>query len=191
MIENKNDKHPSIPRGYAADDTKARIDWVKKFSGVDLDDNTEDTPEELKGIIENHVGFMKVPMAVVGPVAISGTYANGDFCVPLCTLEGTLAMSMNRGMYASTLSGGTKVRHFRQELSRAPVFIFENLDDSAKFQSWVSNNEARIIQAAESSTNHGKVLRIDQYTVQNYVFLILSWIRETLLGKTWLPSPLK
>ena len=171
MIENRNDKHPSIPRGYTADDTKARIDWVKKFSGVDIDDNTEDTPEELKGIIENHVGFMKVPMAVVGPITISGTYANGDFCVPLCTLEGTLAMSMNRGMYASTLSGGTQVRHFRQELSRAPVFIFENLDDSAKFQSWVSNNEARIVQAAESSTNHGKVLRIDQYTVQNYVVL--------------------
>ena len=74
-------------------------------------------------------------------------------------------------MYASTLSGGTKVRHFRQELSRAPVFIFDNLDDSAKFQSWVSVNDSRIVKAAESSTNHGKVLRIDQYTVQNYVVL--------------------
>ena len=40
-----------------------------------------------------------------------------------------------------------------------------------KFQSWVSNNEAVTNQAAESSTNHGKVLRIDQYIIQNYVVL--------------------
>ena len=131
---------------------------------------------------------MKIPMAVVGPIAISGTYANGDFCVPLCTLEGTLAMSMNRGMYASTLSGGTKVRHFQARALKAPVFIFDNLDDSAKFQSWVSVNDSRIVKAAESSTNHGKVLRIDQYTVQNYVVLDIVMTQETLLGKTWLRS---
>tara|TARA_B100000214_G_scaffold373128_1_gene352797 strand:- start:1065 stop:2054 length:990 start_codon:yes stop_codon:yes gene_type:complete len=114
---------------------------------------------------------MKIPMAVVGPLSLDGIYAKGDFCVPICTIEGTLAMSMNRGMLASSLCGGTKVRHFRQELSRAPVFIFENLDESAKFQVWVSENEQKIKKVAETTTKHGKVLRIDQYTIQNYVVL--------------------
>ena len=129
MAEENNGKNSSIPRGYLTEDTKARLEWVKKYSGIELDDSVSDKAEDLQGIIENHVGFMKVPMAVVGPMSLQGNYAKGEFCVPICTLEGTLAMSMNRGMYASSLCGGTQVKHFRQELSRAPVFIFNNLEE--------------------------------------------------------------
>ena len=171
MTNQTNGKNSSIPRGYKSEDSTARVDWVKKFAGIDIDDTLEDSPEELRGIIENHVGFMKVPMAVVGPLLLDGIYAKGEYSVPLCTLEGTLAMSMNRGMLASSLCGGTAVRHFRQELSRAPVFIFENLDESIEFQEWVDKNKEAIISAAESTTNYGKVLRIDQYSVQGYVVL--------------------
>jgi hydroxymethylglutaryl-CoA reductase (NADPH) len=173
MAEETNGRGTSIPRGYQQEDTEARKSWVKEYAGVEIDDSLEDKAEDLQGIIENHVGFMKVPMAVVGPMTIDGKYAKGDFCVPVCTLEGTLAMSMNRGIYASALSGGIKVNHFRQELSRAPVFIFDNLKDSSDFQVWVSKNEEKIKKVAESTTNHGRVLRIDQYTVQNYVILDL------------------
>ncbi len=171
MSEETNGRNVSIPRGYNPEDTSARKEWVKKFSGIEIDDSLKDKEGDLQGIIENHVGFMKIPMAIVGPLIIDGTYAKGEFCIPLCTLEGTLAMSMNRGIYASALCGGTKVKHFRQELSRAPVFIFDSLHDSAKFQTWISKNETKIKTVAESTTNHGKVLRIDQYTVQNYVIL--------------------
>ncbi len=171
MNDRTNGKNSSIPRGYKSEDSTARVEWVKKFAGIDIDDTLEDSPEELQGIIENHVGFMKVPMAVVGPLLLDGVYAKGHYSVPLCTLEGTLAMSMNRGMLASSLCGGTVVRHFRQELSRAPVFIFKNLDESIKFQGWVDKNKEAIVSAAESTTNYGKVLRIDQYSVQGYVVL--------------------
>mgnify|MGYP001171658105 FL=1 len=171
MTEETNGKNISIPRGYTKEDSLARIKWVKDHYGIELDDKIEDSPEDLQGIIENHVGFMKIPMAVVGPMLIDGIYAKGKFCVPICTLEGTLSMSMNRGLLASYLSGGTKVKHFRQELSRAPVFLFDNIDESTKFQSWVNKNKNKIMAAAESTTNHGKVLRIDQYVIQNYVVL--------------------
>ena len=171
MTEETNGKNQSIPRGYKTEDSSARVEWVKDFSGLDLGDTQHDEPEELQGIIENHVGFMSIPMAVVGPLLLDGVYAKGEFCVPVCTIEGTLAMSMNRGMLASAMSGGTKAKHFRQELSRAPVFIFDNLEESAKFQTWVNKNENKIMAAAESTTGHGKVLRIDQYTVHNYVVL--------------------
>ena len=163
MSEETNGRNTSIPRGYRAEDSEARKKWVQKFSGIEIDDALKDKEEDLQGIIENHVGFMKIPMAVVGPMILNGQYAKGEFCVPICTLEGTLAMSMNRGIYASVLSGGITTKHFRQELSRAPVFIFENLDDSVHFQNWVNDNENKIMEVAESTTNHGKVLRIDQY----------------------------
>ena len=129
MTEETNGRGASIPRGYQQEDTEARKSWVKEYAGVEIDDTLENKAEDLQGIIENHVGFMKIPMAVVGPMIIDGKYAKGEFCVPVCTLEGTLAMSMNRGIYASALSGGIKVNHFRQELSRAPVFIFDNLKE--------------------------------------------------------------
>tara|TARA_B100000678_G_scaffold285121_1_gene287732 strand:+ start:1526 stop:2686 length:1161 start_codon:yes stop_codon:yes gene_type:complete len=183
MPGQNNGRSSSIPRGYRPEDTDARKGWVKDFSGVELDDTLKDDVEDLRGIIENHVGFLNMPMAVVGPLLLDGTYAKGEFCVPICTLEGTLAMSMNRGMYASLTSGGTKLKHFRQELSRAPVFIFNNLDESTDFQNWVSNNETQIIEIAESTTNHGKVLRIDQYPVQNYVILDLVMDTSNAAGQ--------
>ncbi|NQT64096.1 MAG: hydroxymethylglutaryl-CoA reductase [Candidatus Marinimicrobia bacterium] len=183
MSEINNGRNSFLPRGYSVEDSQARRDWVKNYTGVELDDTLTDDVEDLKGIIENHVGSMKIPMAVVGPLSINGTYANGDFMIPLCTLEGTLAASMNRGIYAATLSGGTTVRHFRQELSRAPVFIFDNIIESAEFQKWVTKNEAKIMEVAESTTKHGKVLRIDQITVQNYVVLDLVLDTKNAAGQ--------
>ena len=39
MTEEKNGKNSSIPRGYLTEDTKARLEWVKNFSGLELDDS--------------------------------------------------------------------------------------------------------------------------------------------------------
>ena len=98
------------------------------MSGFSYDPELQNNPEDLKGIIENNIGYMNIPMAIAGPLSINGKYANGQFFVPVCTLEGSLVLSMSRGMYASGLSGGVTVKHFRQELSRAPIFIFNNLN---------------------------------------------------------------
>ena len=171
MNNNNNGKRNSIPRGFSAEDSQKRVDWLKNEQGFELQDLPGNDPEELKGIIENHVGYMKIPMAIVGPASIHGNYANGNFSIPLCTIEGTLAASMNRGLYASSLCGGIKVKHFRQELSRAPIFIFDDLNQSQEFQVWVNKHMEEIMKAAQSTTKHGKILRIDQYVMQNYVLL--------------------
>ena len=177
MSEKNNDKRNRIPRGYTAEDTQRRLKWLKNEQGFDLQDLPANDPEELKGIIENHVGYMKIPMSVVGPAMINGNYANGKYSIPLCTIEGTLAASMNRGLYASSLCGGINVKHYRQELSRAPIFIFDDLNQSQEFQVWVNEHMDDIMKAAQSTTKHGKILRIDQYTMQNYV--LLDFILDT------------
>ena len=177
MSENNNGKRNRIPRGYTAEDTQRRLDWLKNEQGFDFKDLSSNSPEDLKGIIENHIGYMKIPMSIVGPALINGNYANGNFSIPLCTIEGTLAASMNRGLYASSLCGGINVKHFRQELSRAPIFIFNDINQSQKFQVWVNEHMDDIIKAAQSTTKHGKIIRIDQYTMQNYV--LLDFILDT------------
>ena len=173
----KENNKKMIPKGYANEDTDKRLDWLSDKIGFNYDTGLSTTPEDLKGIIENHIGFMKIPMAVAGPLKIEGKYAKGEYYVPICTLEGTLALSMTRGMIATHRCDGIRVSHIKQELSRAPVFTFDNLNKSADFMSWIDKNFKEIKSVAESTTNHGKLLRIDQYPIQNYV--ILDFILDT------------
>jgi len=177
MEKKNNNKRNRIPRGYLPEDSDRRLEWLKDKHNFELEDLPGNEPEDLKGIIENHIGFMKIPMAIAGPAVIDGQYAKGEFPIPLCTIEGSLAASMNRGLYASSLCGGMKVKHFRQELSRSPIFIFDDLKKSIEFQGWITKHNDEIIKAAQSTTKYGKVLRIDQHAIQNYV--LLDFILDT------------
>ena len=177
MEKKNNNKRNRIPRGYLPEDSNRRLKWLKDKHNFELEDLPGNDPEDLKGIIENHIGFMKIPMAIAGPAVIDGQYAKGEFPIPLCTIEGSLAASMNRGLYASSLCGGMKVKHFRQELSRSPIFIFDDLKKSIEFQGWITEHNEEIIKAAQSTTKYGKVLRIDQHAIQNYV--LLDFILDT------------
>ena len=177
MEKKNNNKRNRIPRGYLPEDSERRLEWLKDKHNFELKDLPGNDPEDLKGIIENHIGFMKIPMAIAGPAVIDGQYAKGEFPIPLCTIEGSLAASMNRGLYASSLCGGMKVKHFRQELSRSPIFIFDDLEKSIEFQGWITEHNEEIIKAAQSTTKYGKVLRIDQHAIQNYV--LLDFILDT------------
>ena len=176
-MANKKSKYYIIPNGYTSDDTNNRLKWLKDKTGIDLDTNLENLPEDLKGIIENHIGYMKIPMALAGPLQVDGGYAQGEYYVPLCTLEGTLAISMTRGMVATKRCGGIRVNHIKQELSRAPVFIFDDLNKADQFSGWIKRNFKSIKKIADSTSNYGRLLRIHHYPIQNYI--ILDFILDT------------
>jgi len=128
------------PRGFEADDSEKRLQWLEDKTGVRLDGAGTDEPADLQGIIENHIGSVNIPMAVAGPLVLDGAYAVGEYYIPLCTLEATLSMSMSRGLYLTSLSGGIKARHMKQEVSRSPVFIFDDIEDAPHFKEWLENN---------------------------------------------------
>ncbi len=159
------------PRGYKKEDSEKRKDWLEKKTGIHINEIGPDSPEDLRGIIENHVGFMHLPLAIAGPLLINGNYAKGEFYVPLCTLEGTLTISMTRGLFLTHLSGGINTVHIKQELSRSPIFIFNDIDKCKPFINWVTEHFDRIKNEAESTTKHGKLLRIDKYPSHNSVIL--------------------
>tara|TARA_B100000959_G_scaffold254600_1_gene286366 strand:+ start:78 stop:1229 length:1152 start_codon:yes stop_codon:yes gene_type:complete len=165
------------PRGYAQTDTEARQQWLKEQTGHQVPEFALDNPENLKGLIENHIGFVGLPMSVAGPLKIDGSYAQGDFYVPLCTVEGTLTLSMTRGFYLTHRSGGIKTRHVKQELSRAPVFRFKEIEGAMAFLDQIDEHFEEIKAAAESTTKHGKLLRIDKHPIHNRV--ILDFIYHT------------
>ena len=49
--------------------------------------------------IENYIGTVKVPIGLAGPLRIKeGSFAKGDFFVPLATTEAALVASVSRGV---------------------------------------------------------------------------------------------
>ena len=171
------------PRGFGADDTEKRLKWLEEKTGVRLDGVGTDEPQDFQGIIENHIGSVNLPMAVAGPLVLDGSYAQGEYYVPLCTLEATLSMSMSRGLYLTSLSGGIKTRHLKQEVSRSPVFIFDDIEDAPEFKQWLEENFESIREAAESTTKYGKLLRIDPYLIQNSMILDFVYYTAEAAGQ--------
>ena len=53
MPGQNNGRNSSIPRGYRSEDTEARKEWVKSFSGVELDDTLEDEVEDLLEVVQS------------------------------------------------------------------------------------------------------------------------------------------
>ena len=96
--------------------------------------------------------------SVAGPLRIHGQYAQGEFYVPLCTLEGTLALSMTRGLLATYMSGGVHVRHIKQELSRCPIFHFEDHADAARFVDWIGEQTPAIRALAYDHLASGRAV---------------------------------
>ena len=171
------------PRGYALEDMAARRAWLEEKIGRPLPEFKLDSPEDFQGLLENQVGYLGLPLSVAGPLKIEGTYARGEFQVPLCTVEGTLSLSMTRGLYLAHLSGGFKSQHLRQELSRSPIFIFDEIEDAAAFATWIDRQFAPIKAAAETSTRHGKLLRIEKQIVHNRVILNLVYSTGEAAGQ--------
>ena len=83
MAKPRNGNNNRVPRGYDREDTERRLKWLKEEKGIDFKDPPVNDPEDLKGIIENHIGFMKLPMAITGPLLVDGQYAQGEFVVPI------------------------------------------------------------------------------------------------------------
>jgi hydroxymethylglutaryl-CoA reductase (NADPH) len=143
-------------RAFLRDQTGADLEHVGSFS-VD--------PGVLPGNVENFSGVAQVPIGVAGPLRINGEHAQGDFYVPLATLEGTLVASYNRGMRVLSECGGVKTTVVEDSMQRAPVFIFDDAMEAREFGAWIDRHEDEIRAVAEATTRSGKLTYIGQYQV--------------------------
>lgn len=81
------------------------------------------------------VGFVQLPVGVVGPLLLDGK----EYLVPMATTEGCLVASTNRGCKAVTLSGGTTSVILRDGITRAPVVRFGSAKRAAEVKLFVEN----------------------------------------------------
>jgi len=172
-----------FPRGFTAEDQKSRQQFLENYADIDLQSDKKLAPDSLKGIIENQIGYMSIPMGMAGPLILDGNYASGKYFIPLCTVEGTLVASMTRGMQATSKGAGIKTSHLHQRMSRAPIFFFEDIRQQSRFVKWIKSNEGEIRVAAESTTRYGKLTSIDTHQLNKYVILEFAYETGNACGQ--------
>lgn len=154
--------------------TRIRRHAMELATGISLQNignNSIDFNLLLAKNIENPIGVAQVPMGIAGPLKINGEYANGTFFVPLCTTEGALVASVNRGCAAITASGGAVSRVIKDGMARAPLFAVPSVVDAKKLVEWVQKNFDKMVNVVQQTTQHGSLIRIDPHIVGNNVFL--------------------
>jgi hydroxymethylglutaryl-CoA reductase (NADPH) len=156
-----------VPRftdqGYGDEEVAARRRWVEERTGTRLTHlGRHSVPgEQMRGNVENPIGAAQVPVGVAGPLAVQGEHARGIFYVPLATTEGAVVRSYERGMIALTRAGGVTARLYGDENQVAPVFRFDGVAEARRFCLQLPELLPELRAAAESTTRHGRLLRLE------------------------------
>jgi hydroxymethylglutaryl-CoA reductase (NADPH) len=165
-----------IPRSrendYSSEMIAQRQQFLEKKSGATLNHTRQFSfdPETMEGNCEQLFGVAQLPIGVAGPLMVNGEHAQGEFYVPMATIEGTLIASYNRGMRVIRESGRVTTTVMGEAMQRAPVFMFKNARDARDFCQWLCDNFQDVKAQAQSTTSVGKLLEIEQYPVHNMVY---------------------
>ncbi|MBI2187391.1 MAG: hydroxymethylglutaryl-CoA reductase [Acidobacteria bacterium] len=170
-----------VPRfqaqGYGAAEVARRRLWVEHKTGVRLDHvgACSIPTEQMRGNVENPIGSVQMPLGIAGPLLIRGEHARGTFYVPLATTEGALVRSYERGMVTLTRAGGATTRIEVDENRVCPAFIFGSVADAARFVEEIDGHLPALCVAAESTTRHGRLLRIEPRQVGREVIVTFCY----------------
>ncbi|MFB6157119.1 MAG: hydroxymethylglutaryl-CoA reductase (NADPH) [Haloferacaceae archaeon] len=132
--------------------------------------------------VENMVGAARVPLGVAGPVTVDGGALAGETYLPLATTEGALVASVNRGCSVVEAAGGARARVTKSGMTRAPVFRVADVTEAEALVSWTRDNEDRLREAAEATTDHGELLDVTPYVVGDSVFLRFRYDTKDAMG---------
>lgn len=150
------------------DAVEIRREFAERISGASLkhiSQHSLDLAKAMKRNIENPIGTIQIPVGLAGPLHINGKHAEGTFYVPLATSEGALVASVNRGCSVTKAVGGATVRIIDDKMTRAPVIRTGSVSEALEIKEWIERHFIELKEAAESTTSHGKLLKIDPIVV--------------------------
>ena len=152
-----------IRRKYIENETKVQLPHIASYS-IDMTDTAAKN-------IENQIGTIQIPVGVVGPIEINMDDETFKTYVPMATTEGALLASVNRGCSTIRKSGGCNVSILANQMTRAPVIKTKSTRYANQLKQWIKNNFDEIKKVAQSTTSHGKLLKIDPIAiVGRYVY---------------------
>ena len=170
---------------YSQDIIEKRQKFAESFSNSTLEHvkNFSIDPAVTEGNIENFIGTSQIPLATAGPIKMDGEHAQGEFLVPMCTTEGTLVASYNRGIKVCNLSGGVKTTVVNDSMQRAPVFIFDSAIQGKDFCCWMNENIEEIKNIAESTSNTAKFIGVDKFCTGKRVYTRFNFTTGDAAGQ--------
>ncbi|KAJ5611495.1 hydroxymethylglutaryl-coenzyme A reductase family protein [Penicillium herquei] len=145
---------------------------------------TQDEDTARNAMIENCVGSVKVPVGIAGPLSVKGyDGTDGAFYAPLATCESTLVASCSRGSKLFTHSGGIQFKLLRDTMTRAPVFWFSTPEDAASFYDILPDFFPEFQEAAQSTSDYAKLMRIEPQLVGSTVHVIFEYYCGNAMGQ--------
>ena len=158
----------------AKEATDIRREFLERKYSINLDNisnYTLDMERASARNIENSIGVLQLPMGIAGPLKINGDNCKREVFIPLATSEGALVASINRGASTITASGGVNAHVISDIMTRAPVIKTENATQSLQIKQWFIDNFDELKEIAESTTSHGKLLKIDPILIAgSYIY---------------------
>jgi hydroxymethylglutaryl-CoA reductase (NADPH) len=148
--------------------------FLEKTLGVQLKNigyYSMDLDVTAKRNIESPIGIGQIPMGIAGPLRVKGDYADGEYYIPLCTTEGALVASVNRGCSAITESGGARAKIIRDCMARAPLFITPSIEHAYKLVQWVREHRKEIEEVFNSVDPYVKLIDVQPWIVGRNVWL--------------------
>jgi hydroxymethylglutaryl-CoA reductase (NADPH) len=177
-----------LPKNRKNDYSREAIrDRIEKLSGMNgsplkyLEQSPVD-PGLTRGNIENIIGFSQVPVGIMGPLAVNGIHARGEFFVPLSTTEGALVASYNRGARAITMSGGANVVVYRDMIQRAPYFVLADVFKAIEFLDWFDVSFKTFQKIAANTTSHGKLESYNPFMQGRIVLIRMNFSTGDAMG---------
>ena len=164
-------KIPRQDNDYTPEIIAERQQFIESQTGASLEHTKQFSfePDTMAGNVEQLFGVAQLPIGLAGPLVVNGEHAQGEFYVPMATIEGTLVASYNRGMRVIREAGGVMTTVCGEAMQRAPTFVFHNARQARDFRDWLVANFDAIKAQAEATTSVGKLLEIEHYLVHNMV----------------------
>jgi hydroxymethylglutaryl-CoA reductase (NADPH) len=170
------------------------VDAVNKRWGHLIKDNNDNSKyaaslysgEDLSAYssnIENCIGTVKVPVGIAGPIRVNGSYAQGDFLLPMATTEAALVASYHRGSVIISKAGGCSAILMSEGITRSPGFAFKSIANLAVFSHWVLLNKDKLSETAKQTSNYCRLIDIRIAAEGNHLYLLCDFTTGDAAGQ--------
>ena len=108
--------------------------------------------ENLNKNCENVIGYVRIPVGMIGPININ----NKNNYIPFATTEGALVSSINRGCKLLNLSKNEIIVE-DIGMTRSPIIKCSSISELQNIKLWINNNFEEIKQVFEKDSNYTKL----------------------------------
>ena len=180
-----------IPRSkdddFGAEAVAARLRLAESQAGRGLPGLAGEpvAPAEVRGNVENLVGFAQVPVGLAGPLLVDTTAGRREVLVPLATTEGAMVASYSRGMAWMRAAGGARARVLREGLSQHPVLVYASgagPGGALEARAVVRGMRAELEQLVDGLTQSGALVGVEPRVLGRRLVLELVFTTKDAIG---------